>query len=57
MIIYDLKWLDFSVIEYKDEHIMANVNEITYESWILSILFAKHGKITHMVPMIVSNKH
>ena len=47
----------FSVIEYKDEHTMANVNEITYESWILSILFAKHGKITHMVPMIASNKH
>ena len=57
MTIYDSKWLDFSVIEYKDEHTMANVNEITYESWILSILFAKHGKITYMVPMIASYKH
>ena len=57
MTIYDSKWLNFSVIEYKDEHTMANVNEITYESWILSILFAKHGKITYMVPMIASNKH
>lgn len=57
MIIYDSKWLNFSVIEYRDEHTMANVNEITYESWILSILFAKYGKITHVVPMIASNKH
>jgi len=24
--------IGFSVIEYKDEHTMANVNEITYES-------------------------
>ncbi|WP_165820495.1 hypothetical protein [Haemophilus parahaemolyticus] len=50
--------IGFSVIEYSDEHTMMNVNEITYESWILSILFAKHDKITtHTVSMIASNKH